>query len=136
MNLEKLRDRIIAHEGFKLMPYRDQLGFITIGIGRCLDKKGISKEEAFYLFTNDVNDAVSDVSKYIKFYNNLDDSRQEVLVEMRFQMGIAGLLGFKEFLSHLKKGDYKRASEEMLNSKWAKQTPIRAKELSEIIEGI
>ncbi len=136
MNLERLKDRIISHEGLRLKPYRDQLGFITIGIGRCLDKKGISKEEAFYLFFNDINDAVSEVSKRIGFYNNLDDSRQEVLIEMCFQMGIVGLLMFRRFLLFLEAGHYTQAADEMLDSLWAKQTPVRAKELSDIIKGV
>ncbi len=135
MNLERLKDRIISHEGLRLKPYKDQLGFITIGIGRCLDKKGISKEEAFYLFINDVNDVVSDVTKRISFYNKLDDSRQEVLIEMCFQMGIVGLLMFRRFLLSLEAGYYTQAAEEMLDSLWAKQTPTRAKELSDIIKG-
>ena len=134
MNRQRLIDKIVRHEGLRLKPYRDSLGFLTIGIGRNLDGKGIIKEEAYILLDNDLDSCIEDLNVNLPWWETLDDFRQEVLIEMCFQMGIFGLLGFKEFLSHLRKGNYKGASEEMLNSKWAKQTPQRAEELAKIIE--
>jgi lysozyme len=136
MDRDRLKDRLIEHEGLRLKPYPDEFGLITIGIGRCLDKKGITKEEAFYLFENDIDDCLRDVTKNIKFFSSLDDIRQEVIVEMCFQLGIGGLLGFEKFLYQLERKNYSDAAREMLNSMWAKQTPGRAKELSQIIEGV
>ncbi len=134
MNRERLKDRLILHEGLKLKPYRDQLGFVTIGIGRCLDKKGISKQEAFYLFENDIDDVLKEVAGNIEFFSSLDDIRQEILVEMCFQIGMDGLLKFKRFLSFLEIKDYKSAALEMLDSEWANQTPGRARELSQLMD--
>jgi lysozyme len=135
VNLPRLRERIIKHEGIRLKPYRDSLGYLTIGIGRCLDKKGISQTEANILLLNDINDSLEAVRQNISFYNDLDDLRQEILVEMCFQMGTGGLLGFKKFLKHLKDGEYDKASKEMLRSDWAFQTPNRAQELADIMKG-
>lgn len=148
MNKQRLIDKLVRHEGIRLKAYLDccgkywrectcfKKGFITIGIGRNLDGKGITKEEAYVLLDNDLYSCIDDLNLNVSWWESLDDSRQEVLIEMCFQLGIYGLLGFKEFLSQLRKGDYKRASEEMINSKWAKQTAGRAKELSDIIKGI
>lgn len=136
MNKERLANRLILHEGLRLKPYRDHLGFLTIGIGRCLDKKGISKKEAHYMLQNDIDDATQECIMNIDFFEKLDNIRQEVLVEMCFQLGITGLLGFREFLYQLGRGAYMKAAEEMLNSKWAKQdSPKRALELSQIMFG-
>ena len=135
MNRNRLRDRLILHEGLRLKPYKDQLGFITIGIGRCLDKKGISKDEALYLLDNDMNECIFNVIKHIEFFDGLPDAQQEVVVEMCFQLGISGLLQFKDFLFQLSRGNFVSAAKEMLDSDWAKQTPNRAKELSQIMDG-
>ena len=49
---------------------------------------------------------------------------------MIFQMGFTGVSKFKNMIKALQNHDYKQASIEMLDSRWAKQTPNRAKELS------
>ena len=135
MDRKRLRDRLIKNEGLRLRPYPDQFGLVTIGVGRCLDRKGISKEEAFYMLDNDIDDCIDDCRADISFFGALDDVRQEVLVEMCFQMGIVGLLGFREMLYQVERRNFAAAAKEMLNSKWAKQTPNRAKELSGLMEG-
>ena len=63
-----------------------------------------------------------------------DDSVKEVVVEMCYQLGLAGFSKFKMTISYLEKENYIEASKEMLDSKWAKQTPNRAKKLSKIVE--
>jgi len=129
-----LRPRLERHEDIKLKPYRDSRGFLTIGIGRNLDTKGISREEADIMCGNDIIEAIDLVRHNLPWSLNLDDNRFSVLVEMAFQMGIGGLLLFKDFLAALEAGDYLTAQVEMLDSKWAKEdSPKRALELSEII---
>ena len=133
MNRTRLRNRLIEHEGLRLKPYPDQFGLTTIGIGRCLDRKGISEVEANLMLDNDIDDCVDDCKTSIPFFDNLDNLRQEVLLEMCFQMGIGGLLGFKRTLHEVEIGNYKQASVFMLESKLAKQTPARAKKLAGIM---
>ncbi|MCR4300779.1 MAG: hypothetical protein NUV51_04140, partial [Sulfuricaulis sp.] len=74
---------------------------------------------------------VSELTKRIPWFADLDPVRQGVLLNMSFQLGVDGLLGFKNTLLCVKVGDYERAADGMLQSLWASQTPARAKRLSE-----
>ena len=130
----RAREQLIRDEGEVLHAYQDSLGYWTIGIGRLIDRRkggGISKEESAYLFTNDFNRKLAEVRRHIPWFDRLDVARQGVLLNMAFQMGVSGLLGFKNTLAMIERGDYGAAAEGMLNSLWARQTPNRAKRLSE-----
>lgn len=131
-NLEK---QLRADEDEVLYAYQDHLGFWTIGIGRLIDKRkggGISKAESAYLFANDVAAKTAEVRRALPWFDQLSEPRQGVLLNMAFQMGVAGLLEFKNTLAMIEGGHYEAAADGMLNSKWAKeQTPARAKRLSD-----
>lgn len=140
--MERLRKSIIKHEGLRLAVYDDAsgkpikagdtlVGHPTIGVGRLLDERaGISQAEAEYLLDNDINRVVRDVNGNLPWLHRLNDVRRDVLYEMAFQMGVKGLLGFVNTLALIEGGKYEAAASAMLNSKWAKQTPARAKALS------
>lgn len=130
LTIKQLRDE----EGEVLHAYQDHLGFWTLGVGRLIDKRkggGISKEESAYLLANDISKVEQDLDVRIPWWRSLDDARQAVLLGMAFQMGTSGLLGFKNTLKMIQAGDWLGASEGMLNSLWAKQTPARANRMSE-----
>lgn len=131
---ETLRNRIARHEGCKLKPYTDTVGKLTIGCGRNLTDKGISIDEAYALLDNDIAEVQRDVAANLPWTVNLPDQVREVLEEMAFQIGIYGLLQFKGTLKALQNGDYHGASESMLASLWANQTPVRAKELAAMVQ--
>jgi len=134
--MEILRYRLKKHEGVRLKPYRDSKGLLTIGVGRCLETKGITNDEVDFLLQNDMVEAIRLVKERLPWTWDLDDNRFSVLVEMAFQMGIGGLLTFSNFLSYLLQRNYQMAALAMLDSKWAKEdSPKRALELSEIIRG-
>lgn len=121
-------------EGEVLHEYKDHLGYSTIGVGRLIDKKkggGISKEESAYLLSNDIMRFSIELDRKLPWWKSLDDARRGVLLSMAFQMGVDGLLGFKNTLAMIQKGDYNAAASGMLNSLWARQTPERAKRMSE-----
>lgn len=122
------------HEGLRLRPYKDSLGYVTIGYGRCLDTKPLTIEEAEYLFQNDFNDALLEVKANIPFFENLNYPRQVVLIDMCFNLGIKGLLGFKNTLRYIGEGNYEQAAKNMLKSKWATQVKNRAVTLSKMME--
>lgn len=133
-----MRENIIrslrGEEGEVLHEYKDHLGYSTIGIGRLIDKRkggGITSEEAAYLLSNDINKVEEQLNKRIPWWTKLDDARKGVLVNMAFQMGIDGLLGFKNTLAMIQAGNYESAARGMLQSKWAQQTPSRAKRMAE-----
>ena len=121
-------------EGEVLHAYSDSLGFLTIGVGRLIDKRkggGITHEESAYLLNNDIERKHAELLKRAPWTANLDAARFGCLLNMAFQLGVDGLLGFKNTLAMVRSGDYAGAADGMLNSLWARQTPARAKRLSE-----
>lgn len=133
MAINNLTDQLIRDEGVVLHAYQDHLSFWTIGIGRLIDKRkggGISLAEARFLLNNDIVRVSNEVRRALPWSEKLDEERFGVLLNMAFQMGIQGLLGFKNTLAMIERGDYRAAAKGMLNSKWATQTPARCKRLS------
>ena len=124
---------IIKHEGIRLKPYKDTMGLITIGVGRCLDTKGITQEEAYYLLRNDISEAIEGLQDTLPWFNQLDDARQDALTDMAFNLGITGLLKFKNMLSAIERKDWNTAHNEALNSTWARQVGPRAIEIANIL---
>ncbi len=131
MNKAKLAEQLKNHEGLKLKPYTDTVGKLTLGIGRNLEDKGITEQEALFMLNNDLDYFYSKLCQRIGWMKNLDDARQNVLVNMAFNLGIAGLITFKKTLLACEHGNFKIAATEMLNSKWAEQVGYRANELAE-----
>jgi len=130
---DKLVTQLRRDEGEVLHAYEDHLGFLTIGIGRLIDKRkggGISSEEAAYLLNNDIDTRIKALERALPWFSRLDDARKGVLVNMAFQLGVDGLLAFKNTLKEVEAGNYSKASEMMLMSKWATQTPERAQRLA------
>lgn len=130
---ETLRQRLMRHEGLRLSLYHDHLGFATIGYGRCLAKRGISEAEAEFMLDNDIEECKNEVTKALPWVMDLDPARREVLYEMCFQLGLKGLLGFRNTLEAIRLGHWAVAKQGMLNSLWHRQTPNRCEELADII---
>ncbi len=132
--IELATDQIKQDEGLVLHSYADTLGYATIGYGRLVDQRkggGISEDEALYLLKNDVNARLNVLENAIDFFARLDDARKAVLLNMSFQLGITGLLKFKNTLAKIEMGDYDGAADNMLKSLWARQTTNRAGRLAE-----
>jgi lysozyme len=125
-----LREQLLLHEGLRLKPYKDTVGKLTIGIGRNLTDNGITKIEALILLDNDIHEATKACEQHIPVFRSLDDVRQRVLIDMAFNMGIHGLLGFRATLAAITAGDYAKAADRMLESKWAEQVGRRAQRLA------
>ena len=120
-------------EGEVLHAYQDHLGYWTIGIGILIDKRkggGLRPEESEYIFRNRLKLLDAELTARLPWISKLDPARKGVLINMAFQMGVAGLLGFKNTLAMIEAGRYQDAAKAMLQSKWATQTPARAKRLS------
>jgi lysozyme len=134
MNTGLLKDELVRDEGLKLKPYRCTAGKLTIGVGRNLDDVGISASEAMLLLEHDINRVIAKLSYHLPWWSSLTENRQRVLANMAFNLGIDGLLKFKNTLSYIQNGNYSEAAKAMLESKWAKQVGERAVRLSKMME--
>ncbi len=134
MNLKKLEDQLIAHEGMVLDIYKDSVGIWTIGVGRNLEHVGLRSEaEARYLLRSDIVAIRAELEKAIPWIGDLDEVRQRCLMDMAFNLGVAGLMKFEKTLRLIAQGNLSGASQEMLRSKWADQVGQRAITLSRMM---
>lgn len=128
-----LIESIQHHEGLSLHPTPDIDGSLVIGYGRNLTHTGVSKKESVYLLQNDVEERLAALPLAWKSFNDCDGPRQRALIELAFQEGIGGLLLFKNLLAAVATKNYDMAAREVLNSRLAKQAPIRARDYAEIL---
>lgn len=140
MSLEKTKERIKEHEGFRDTVYKDSLGKATIGYGHLITRADnfiedvqYSKEELNNLFESDFETACDQAMTLISNFN-ICETAQGVIIEMVFQLGIGGVSKFKSMLAALNESNYTLAAEQMINSNWHKQTPKRCEELAKIMK--
>lgn len=133
MNRDDLRAMLIRHEGIKLMPYLDSVGKLTIGVGRCIADVGITESEAMTMLENDINGVILACSMAFPWWDSLCDSRQAVLADMVFNLGVGGVKEFVKMLAAIAAKDYAEAANQMLLSKWAGQVGARASELADMM---
>ena len=148
---EDFIQKLIAHEGLRLQVYQDTLGIDTIGIGRNLEDRGITKEElewmdipnmaivhtegiteadAMYLAQNDVQIVEEELLRAHPCVEDLDAVRQLVVMDMAFNMGVPRLRKFKKMWNAIHENKFDVAAKEMLDSRWAIQVKSRAVKLS------
>lgn len=130
----KLEEMLEAEEGRVRHAYKDHLGFLTIGVGRLIDQRkggGLSDDEIDYLLANDIRSKTAEVLDKLPWVAHLNEARRAVILGMAFQMGTAGLLGFKNTLRAIREERWEDAKNGMLKSLWAKQTPARAQRMAE-----
>ena len=136
MDLNKLKQMLIKHEGKKLWPYKCTAGKLTIGIGHNLDAKGISNAVADLMYEEDIMEVINDLHKIFENFNDLPEQIQLVLANMRFQLGDLGFRKFNKLIKSVERKDWKEMKISMTNSLWYKQTNNRAKELIGLVEQV
>ena len=150
-NAENFVNKLIAHEGLRLQVYKDTLGIDTIGIGRNLEDRGITKEEldwmdipnmdavyeygiteadAMYLAKNDVQIVEKELVRAHPCVDKLDAVRQLVLMDMAFNMGVPRLRKFQKMWNAVHEKKFDIAAKEMLDSRWAVQVKSRSTKLA------
>ena len=136
--LQSLIANIITSEGIVDHWYKDTEGIDTIGVGWTKHAFEGLTDDAYRVITGVlVRDKLIKVITEFKWYERMPDEVRAVIFEMTYQMGIDGFKKFKKTINYLKNKNWLLASQEMLNSKWAKeQTPKRALRLSKIIAGM
>jgi lysozyme len=129
--LTKLKD----HEGLRLKMYTDSVGIPTIGYGRNLLDVGISYHEAQEMLRTDIARATAQARYSFDWFDRLDPVRQDVVVNLIFNLGIQGLMGFKLMLAAIERQDWPAAAYELFNSKWRMQVgPYRCSDLMRALE--
>lgn len=148
---EQLVEVLVEHEGFRGQVYQDSLGIDTVGIGRNLEDRGLTKEEldyldfpnieavyehgityadAVYLACNDIAIVENELLSHHPCVDELSAQRQMCLIDMAFNMGVPRLLKFKKMWAAIYEGDFTTASKEMLDSRWSVQVGKRSMKLA------
>ncbi len=133
---ERLLRMIRQDEGFRARPYTDTEGFLTIGIGFCLDKTQMPQSVAEFwcgYILDGLHQRLKENPSVGQTYTQMDKIRKWAICNMSYQMGITGVCGFLNMWAALDVKNYKDAAKHALDSLWAHQTPARAKRVAEVI---
>jgi lysozyme len=132
MNLARLSAQLSTDEGRKPRIYLDTATppKWTGGVGRNLTDNGFSQDEIDLMLSNDIVKATSTARSLVPGFDQLDDVRQEVIVNWAFNLGYTRLSGFKMALAAISASNWDEAATQMLNSKWATQVGARAQRLA------
>ena len=131
-----LIDSIKQHEGYRSKVYDDSLGIPTIGYGFAIKDLELDQDICDLILERKVKDLKDRIKKKFSWYKYMPPTIKEIVVEMCYQLGVYGFSCFKKTISYLQNKEWEKASVEMLDSRWAIQTPRRARELSEIVKGV
>jgi len=131
VNYQRLIKSVKHHEGFRESVYKDTLGYETIGYGFAIKDLKLDENLSSIILEKKMTILILDCFSRFQWLNAQPSVIQEVIIEMCYQLGITGVSKFKKMIANIKSGDYILAGNEALDSRWAKQTPNRAKELSE-----
>lgn len=127
-----LLERVCTHEGFETKPYQDHLGIWTFGHGLTF----ITEEESKTIVDARLTEYLLRLTDKHPWLLQQPQEVSEVLVEMCYQLGWNGCHNFKKMWEALRNQDYETAANEMLDSRWAIQTPARAMELATTIRNL
>ena len=129
-----LIDAIKKSEGYRPRVYKCTAGVDTIGIGFAIKDLHLDEDICDMILERKIGELKLRLHKNYPFILDLPESVQDVCIEMAYQLGVTGFGRFRKTLQFLRLKDFKSASEEMLDSRWAEQTPNRAKRLSQIVK--
>ena len=133
-----MNDALVAqlklHEGKRNLPYEDTEGYLTIGYGHNLDVP-LSDKAIEQILLDDIETAESELDRLLPWWRELDEPRQNVLVDMMFNLGAPRFMTFQKLLKALLERDYEKAADEMLDSKWYTQVGTRAEVLADMMRG-
>ena len=134
--MPNLIEQIKESEGFSPTVYQCTAGYATIGYGFAIKDLVLGEDICEIILERKIAELKVRIQQKLPFYDDMPEKAQDVIVEMCYQMGINGFSKFKKTIDHLMRKDYKAASVEMLDSRWAKQTPNRAKKLSNQMKNV
>ena len=133
--MSKLIEQLKRHEGVRTHAYQCTANMTTVGVGRNIDEDGglgLSVDEIEFLLKNDIKRCKQELIT-LPWFPEIDSVRQDALINLCFNLGITRLLGFKNALNAMSVGDYEKAAEEFLDSRWAVQVGNRALDVAHMI---
>jgi GH24 family phage-related lysozyme (muramidase) len=134
--MDPFKDYAIKHEGKRSKAYKDIYGNITIAIGRNLTGKGLSEDEIDYLWSNDYLECLKDLKTIFPNWASIEENKQLVLFDMRFQLGPSGFRKFKRLIGKVGLNDWQGVAQSIRNSLLYKQVPVREDEnIKLLLEG-
>ena len=136
MNIQKIQDMLIKHEGYRRFLYKCTAGVNTVGIGRNLDSRGISLDEALVMLDNDIRLCVADLPVIFSGFDDLPENIKMVLIDMMFNLGPQRFRQFKKMIAAVKINDWPEMIKQMKDSRWYQQVPNRANDLIGMIEAM
>ena len=131
-----LLDEIKKHEGYKKSVYKCTEGYDTIGYGFAIKDLELTEDVCDIILQQKLDKLNKILNERFCWYPLSPLAIQDVVINMCYQLGVSGFSKFKKTIYYLETEQYEEASSEMLDSLWAKQTPNRAKELSEIVKSV
>ena len=132
----QLIEMLKVHEGVETYAYKCSENKTTIGVGRNVDKNGglgLSDDEVDYLLQNDIDRVILELDSEYDWFSDLDDVRQDAMIDISFNLGRTRLRAFKKALSAMSEGDWDEAANQFMDSRWSEQVGIRAKNLTKMI---
>jgi len=134
MDKQRLFKQLRTHEGVEKFPYKCTAGYLTIGVGRNIEERGLLDDEIDFLLDNDINIAIDEVAATYDWFFDLSEIRQRVIIDMVFNLGLPRFSQFKNMIAAIEAEDFVQASNEMMDSRWAQQVGLRASRLAEMME--
>ena len=134
--MSRIVEDLKRHEGVILHGYLDHLNYMTIGVGRCVQENvgiGLTMEEAEYLLANDITRVREELTKMFEWFEDLNEPRQEAMINLNFNLGMTKLRGFKMALAAMSENDFDEAADQFMDSRWSSQVGQRAVEVTEQI---
>ena len=144
MDMDRLLASVKKHEGYRNKVYLDTLGKRTVGVGHlCVedfweDDKEYEEKFLMTILEHDLSDAIKGANDLMAENGCMDmnEKAHELIIEMVFQLGKSGVSKFRNMWKHLSALEYSGAADQMLDSRWAKQTPNRANGMADIMRSL
>ena len=134
--MKDIIEQLKIHEGYKPKVYKCTAGVDTIGVGFAIKDLELSEDVCELILKEKLQALEERFEDKFDWFKTSPIEVRNVMLNMAYQLGFRGFCKFKKTLSYLQNAEWESASKEMLDSKWAKQTPNRANELSEIIKSL
>lgn len=131
--IEKLSERLEVEEGCELYPYQCTADVLTIGIGRAIGTRGITKDEALYMLKTDIEIITNELNASFPWWKDMSENRRLALADLAFNLGMPKLKAFKRCLAHMEEGKYAESAMELLDSNYARQLPARSQRNADLI---